>query len=493
MQAVTLDFELCRKAAEARDARFDGWFFTAVTSTGIYCRPSCPARTPKRENVRLLPDRGRRAVGRLPRLHALPARRGARLAGVELARRPRGSGDAPDRRRRGRPRGRDRAGRAASGTRERHLHRQLMAEVGAGPLALARAQRAQTARMLLETTALPSPRSRSRPGSRACASSTTRSARCSRRRRPSLRRRAPRAGRPRRPAAPCRLRLPYRGRSTPTALHRVPRPRAPFPASRRCVDGAYRRGLRLPHGARGMVELRSGRRPRAAHAPARRPARSRRRGRSAAAACSTSTPTRTRSPSTLGPDPILGPLRRRRRGVRVPGQWTAPSWRCAPCSASRCRWRARPQLAGRLVARRTASTGSQRAARAASRTCSHPPPPSRRPTPRASAMPRAALARSWPSRPAHRRRHGRRSTPAPTAPMRARRLLALPGIGPWTAAYVAMRALRDPDAFLPTDLGVRRALERLGRDGRPQAATRVAERWRPYRAYAIQHLWAQLA
>jgi AraC family transcriptional regulator of adaptative response / DNA-3-methyladenine glycosylase II len=74
-----------------------------------------------------------------------------------------------------------------------------------------------------------------------------------------------------------------------------------------------------------------------------------------------------------------------------------------------------------------------------------------------------------------------------------RRLLALPGIGPWTVGYVAMRALRDPDAFMPTDLGVRHGLERLGRDGRPPSAEHIAERWRPYRAYATQHLWAQLA
>jgi AraC family transcriptional regulator of adaptative response / DNA-3-methyladenine glycosylase II len=71
-------------------------------------------------------------------------------------------------------------------------------------------------------------------------------------------------------------------------------------------------------------------------------------------------------------------------------------------------------------------------------------------------------------------------------------LLALPGIGPWTASYVAMRALGDPDAFLPTDLGVRRALERLGVDGSPAAAQATAERWRPYRAYALQHLWTTL-
>jgi AraC family transcriptional regulator of adaptative response / DNA-3-methyladenine glycosylase II len=71
-------------------------------------------------------------------------------------------------------------------------------------------------------------------------------------------------------------------------------------------------------------------------------------------------------------------------------------------------------------------------------------------------------------------------------------LLALPGIGPWTTEYVAMRALRDPDAFLPSDLGVRHALEQLGYDGDRASATRLAERWRPYRAYALQHLWASL-
>jgi AraC family transcriptional regulator, regulatory protein of adaptative response / DNA-3-methyladenine glycosylase II len=74
-----------------------------------------------------------------------------------------------------------------------------------------------------------------------------------------------------------------------------------------------------------------------------------------------------------------------------------------------------------------------------------------------------------------------------------RLLLALPGIGPWTVAYIRMRALRDADAFMPTDLGVRHGLERLGRDGSPAGASAVAEGWRPYRAYATQHLWALLA
>jgi AraC family transcriptional regulator of adaptative response / DNA-3-methyladenine glycosylase II len=73
------------------------------------------------------------------------------------------------------------------------------------------------------------------------------------------------------------------------------------------------------------------------------------------------------------------------------------------------------------------------------------------------------------------------------------RLLALRGIGPWTADYIAMRALGDADAFLPTDLGVRRGLEARGLDGSPSRAARVAEAWRPYRAYAVMHLWAVAA
>jgi AraC family transcriptional regulator of adaptative response / DNA-3-methyladenine glycosylase II len=72
-------------------------------------------------------------------------------------------------------------------------------------------------------------------------------------------------------------------------------------------------------------------------------------------------------------------------------------------------------------------------------------------------------------------------------------LQRLAGIGPWTAAYIRMRALGDPDVALASDLGVRRALERLGADGSPRAAAALAERWRPWRSYAVQHLWSGLA
>jgi AraC family transcriptional regulator of adaptative response / DNA-3-methyladenine glycosylase II len=72
------------------------------------------------------------------------------------------------------------------------------------------------------------------------------------------------------------------------------------------------------------------------------------------------------------------------------------------------------------------------------------------------------------------------------------RLRALPGIGPWTASYVVMRGLNYPDSFLPSDVGVRHALDRLRVDSTPRAAAALAERWRPFRSYALHHLWGSL-
>ena len=143
MHAVTLDFELCRKAAEARDARFDGWFFTAVKTTGIYCRPSCPARTPKRENVAFYPSAaaaqaaGFRACMRC-RPDAVPGSPewDSRADLVGRAMRLIADGVV------------DREGVAGLarrlGLHRAPVHRRLMEALGAGPLQLARARRAQT-------------------------------------------------------------------------------------------------------------------------------------------------------------------------------------------------------------------------------------------------------------------------------------------------------------------------------------------------------------
>ncbi|NEA16858.1 bifunctional transcriptional activator/DNA repair enzyme AdaA, partial [Streptomyces halstedii] len=142
------------EAVCSRDARFDGVFFFAVTTTGIYCRPSCPAVTPKRENVRFYPTaaaaqrHGFRACRRC-RPDAVPgsAEWDVRADVVGRAMRMIGDGVVD---REGVP---GLAGRLGYSTRQ--VQRQLTAEVGAGPVALARAQRAHTARVLLRTTGLP--------------------------------------------------------------------------------------------------------------------------------------------------------------------------------------------------------------------------------------------------------------------------------------------------------------------------------------------------
>ncbi|MCB0964356.1 MAG: methylphosphotriester-DNA--protein-cysteine methyltransferase family protein, partial [Acidimicrobiales bacterium] len=149
-----IDDESCYRAVRSRDRRFDGWFFVGVTSTGIFCRPSCPATTPRRANVRFFPSAaaaqgaGFRACRRC-RPDTAPGSPAWNVAG-DLARRAvhliddgvvdrEGVGGV--------------AGRLA--VSERHLHRVLVAELGASPVALARSRRAQTARVLIETTDLP--------------------------------------------------------------------------------------------------------------------------------------------------------------------------------------------------------------------------------------------------------------------------------------------------------------------------------------------------
>src|SRR5581483_11760637 len=142
------------EAVRGRDARFDGEFFTAVLTTGIYCRPSCPAMTPKRENVRFFPTAaaaqgsGFRACRRC-RPDAVPGSPEWNVRADAVGRAMRLIADGVV----------DREGvnglASRLGYSQRHVHRQLVSVVGVGPLALARAQRAQTARVLLETTSLP--------------------------------------------------------------------------------------------------------------------------------------------------------------------------------------------------------------------------------------------------------------------------------------------------------------------------------------------------
>ena len=148
------DFDRCYRAVQSKDPRFDGWFVTAVLTTKIYCRPSCPARSPFARNVRFYPTAaaaqraGFRACKRC-RPDASPGSPEWNTRGDVVARAMRLIADGEV----------DRIGVAGLAARlgytPRQLERLLQAEVGAGPLALARAQRAQTARILIETTDLP--------------------------------------------------------------------------------------------------------------------------------------------------------------------------------------------------------------------------------------------------------------------------------------------------------------------------------------------------
>lgn len=190
----------------------------------------------------------------------------------------------------------------------------------------------------------------------------------------------------------------------------------------------------------------------------------------------------------LGDDPLLGALLRQAPGRRVPGHVDGHELAIRAVLGQQVSLRGAATLAGRLASEHgeplkrplgnvTHLFPSTEALAAAN--------PERLAMPRARRRALLGLARALAG--------GELTLDAGSDRAQARRrLLELTGIGEWTADYIAMRALRDPDAFLASDLGVRHALEQLGQDGRPTAAERTAERWRPYRAYALQHLWASL-
>jgi AraC family transcriptional regulator of adaptative response / DNA-3-methyladenine glycosylase II len=478
-----LDDERCWQAVETGDSRFDGWIFCGVTSTGIYCRPSCPARTPKRANVRFFATAA--------------AAQGAGFRACKRCR-PDASPGSPEWDRRADVVGRamrliadgvvDREGvsglAAHLGYSERHLHRQLVAVVGAGPLALARAQRAQTARTLLETTDLRITDVAFAAGFASVRqfNATVREvfAAAPRDLRAGARRRSPRA------AGAIELRLPYRAPLDADGLIAYLGLRA-VAGIEEVAGGAYRRSLDLPRGP-GVVELW----PTDGHVRARFWLEDLGDLATAVQRCRAlldldSDPAAI--DAALGGDPLLRPLVAASPGRRVAGHVDGHELAIRAVLGQQVTLAAAATLAARLVADHGV--------------------PLRRPLGEVTHLfPSAAtLADVDPGRiamPAARKRAllglARAVADGEVAldggaerDETQRRLLAMPGLGPWTVGYVAMRALRDPDAFLPTDLGVRRALEGLGRDGRPPAAASVAERWRPYRAYALQHLWGHLA
>ena len=191
--------------------------------------------------------------------------------------------------------------------------------------------------------------------------------------------------------------------------------------------------------------------------------------------------------AALGDDELLGPLVRANPGLRLPGHPDPAELAARAVIGQQVSVSAARTIAGRLVA----THGEPLARPLGGVTHLFPTPAALArlgddalPMPRSRARALAGLAGALAAGELVLDR-------ADPAAARAG-MLALPGIGPWTATYVEMRALGNRDAFLATDLGVRRALEGLGLDGSPRAAEELAERWRPYRAYALQHLWTTL-
>ena len=474
-----MDDEQRYQAAASKDARFDGVFFIAVTTTGVYCRPSCPAMTPKRGNVRFYKtaaaaqQAGFRACKRC-RPDASPGSPEWNVRADMAARAMRLIADGVV----------DRAGveglARSLGYEQRQVRRVLTAELGAGPLALARAQRAQTARVLVETTKLPL-------GDIAFAAGFASIRQFNATMREvfdtpptQLRERAAKRAPVTPPGVLC-LRLPYRPPIDLPRLLGFLAERA-VPGVEEVTARSYRRTISLPNG-RGILclriidsenwvqcelELDDLRDVTAAVQRCRRLL------------------DLDADPDAvsgfLASDPVLGPLARACPGRRSPGHVDGSELALRAVLGQQVSIAA----ARRLGARLTAEYGKPLPRPDGTLTHCFPDAatiaaadPAALPMPAARARALTGLAAALASGEV-------RLDPGADRDRAAAQLMALPGIGPWTAAYIRMRALSDPDAFLPTDAGVLRAVAGLG------AAGPAAERWRPWRSYAVHHLWATL-
>jgi AraC family transcriptional regulator of adaptative response / DNA-3-methyladenine glycosylase II len=481
MSTIELDFDQCYRATESRDPRFDGWFIVGVRTTGVYCRPSCPSPVcPKPRNVVFY-----RTVA------------AAQLAGLRACKRCRpdavpGSPEWDTRA--------DLVGRAmrliadgvvdrdgvsglarALAVSERHLHRLLVEGVGAPPLALARSQRVQTARVLVETTTLPLTEVAFAAGF-ASVRQFNETIRDVFGASPSELRQARRGDRI---AEPGRLALRLAVRQ-PYDRHGVVRWLAARAISgvEDAASGSYRRTLRLPSGL-GLVLLE----PQDDHVRAT----FRLNGLADLAAAVH----RCRRlldldadplgyAAVLGEDEALAPLVGANPGLRAPGTVDGAESAIRAVLGQQISLAAARTAAARLVTR----YGSRLDRPDGSVTHAFPTP---------DALATAVLDDIGlpESRRATLRELARRLASgqlvldggADRAEVQ-RRLLAVPGVGPWTATYIALRALGDPDAFPAADLGLRRAARALGLPSDPAALTARSEQWRPWRSYAAHYLWS---
>jgi AraC family transcriptional regulator, regulatory protein of adaptative response / DNA-3-methyladenine glycosylase II len=485
VEVVHDDFERCYRAVQSKDARFDGWFVTAVLTTRIYCRPSCPVRPPFARNVRFYPTAaaaqraGFRACKRC-RPDASPGSPEWNVRGDVVARTMRLIADGTV----------DREGvgglAAHLGYTARQLERLLQAEVGAGPLALARAQRAQTARLLIETTDLPFGDVAFAAGFSSIRqfNDTVRlvfeSTPTALRRRATVRPRSDASS----PGAVC-LRLPVR---TPFAYEGVFGHLAAgmVPGCEEVRGGAYRRSLRLPAGG-AVVTLT----PAVDHVRCQLVLDDFRDLTTAIARCRRLLDLDADPEAVvdaLSRDPELAPVVKKAPGQRIPRTVDEAELAVRAVLGQQVSTKAARTHAGRLVA----AYG------------------------RPIHDPEGALTHTFPSLeqladidPIHLAvpKSRQRTVSALIAGLAdgsvvldagsdwesARgQLLALPGVGPWTAEVIAMRGLGDPDAFPACDLGLRLAAEQLGLPADQRKLVERSARWRPWRSYATQHLWTTL-
>jgi AraC family transcriptional regulator of adaptative response / DNA-3-methyladenine glycosylase II len=192
--------------------------------------------------------------------------------------------------------------------------------------------------------------------------------------------------------------------------------------------------------------------------------------------------------AALAADPLLGPLVAARPGLRPPGSADHVETLLCTIIGQQISLAGARTVTGRVVAALGAPLPGPLARDGL--THAFPAPdalagadPEALPMPRSRGRSLVAVAHAV-------QLHG--ESIASGTPQTAARLLGLPGVGPWTAAYLALRAGRDPDVFLPTDLAVRRALERHGLPGDPASALAAAAAWAPYRSLALFHLWFDL-
>ncbi len=495
---LELDDDARYRALRTRDARFDGWFFIGVRTTGIYCRPSCPTPVqPKRANIDFYPTAaaaqhaGFRACKRC-RPDATPGSPSWNLRADLVGRALRSIGDGVV----------DREGVRGLADHlavsERHLHRVLVDQVGAGPLAIARAQRAQTARLLVETTDLPFGELAFAAGFSSIRqfNDTVRevfAATPSDLRR-SARARGPTDGRRHRPADRTSAADPVPGAITVRLPVRVPFDHAHLWSflSARAVPGVeafegatYRRSITLPHGP-ATIELT----PADDHVRATLHltdvgdlataiARSRRLLDLDADPLAVD--------GTLAEDPALRPLVSARPGRRSPGVVDPHELAIRAVLGQQITVAAARTLAARLAERFGTALPASAADHAVIRTFPDPATlaaidPTDIGIPMARARALVGLAGALADDTVV-------LDPGADRAAATESLLALKGIGPWTAGYIAMRSLSDPDVLLTGDIAVLKGAADLGLAVDATGLAERASRWRPWRSYAIHHLW----